>query len=158
MVMIRHPISRLISMYHYFKGLEPGGDKIQQAEFQGSLSEFLSFLVDSLPNFVINPQVTLFADHFITLPDQRQLDQALSRLLQVNALGVVERYDESIALAEHLLQPLFGQVDLSGPKVNQSMYSEAPKFDGTSSTFEKMVGKPLSDYLFYSNALDIELW
>lgn len=158
MVLIRHPISRLISIYHYFKGLEPAGDKIQQAAHQGSLSEFLSFLVNSFPNFVINPQVTIFADHFIALPDQRQLSDAFSRLLQVNALGVVERYDESLALAEHLIQPLFGTVSLSGPRVNKSHYPDGPKFNGTPASLETMVGKPLSDYLFHANALDIELW
>lgn len=158
MVLIRHPISRLISMYHYYRGMDSTGDKIQQAALHGSLSEFLSFLANFFPNFVINPQVTLFADHFIALPDRRQLRDAFNRLLQVNALGVVERYDESIALAEYLIQPLFGQVNLSGPTVNKSHYPDGPKFNGTPVSLETMVGKPLSDYLFHTNALDIELW
>jgi len=158
MVLIRHPIARLISMYHYYRALGPSDDQIQQAAVAGTLAEFLTFLVNQFPNIVINPQVTMFADHFIALPDQRQLEHAFSRLLQFNALGIVERYEESITLAEYLLQPLYGPIDLSGPKVNQSMYPTGPRFDGTSSTFEKVVGKPLSDYLFHSNSLDIELW
>jgi hypothetical protein len=145
-------------MYHYYRALGPGDDQIPQAAIVGTLAQFLKFLIDQFLNIVINPQVTMFADHFIALPDQRQLRDAFSRLLQFTALGVVERYDESMALAEHLMQPLFGKVNLSGPKVNQSSYSAEPKSDGTPASLKVMVGKPLSDYLFHANALDIELW
>ena len=100
----------------------------------------------------------MFADQFGALPHRRHLGLAFQRLLQVSALGIVERYDESMVVAEHLMQPLFGQVRLSGPRRNYSIYPDGNGFDGTPSSLEKIIGKPLTDYLFHANALDIELW
>lgn len=118
--LIRHPISRLISMYHYFRKLGPSENKIQNSAFNGNLHDFLDFLIAHFPNFVINPQTNMFADQFGALPHRRHLDLAFQRLLQISALGVVERYEESMVVAEHLLQPLFGKVRLSGPQRNKS--------------------------------------
>ena len=145
-------------MYHYFRKLGASENKIQKSASQGNLFDFLEFLIHNFPNFVINPQTNMFTDQFGALPHRRHLGLAFQRLLQVSALGIVERYDESMVVAEHLMQPLFGQVRLSGPRRNYSIYPDGNGFDGTPSSLEKIIGKPLTDYLFHANALDIELW
>jgi hypothetical protein len=131
---------------------------IQNYACNNSLADFLEFLANYFPNFVINAQTNIFADQFGALPHKRHLGLAFHRLLQVSALGIVERYDESMLVAEHLMQPLFGKVNLKGPRKNSSNYVQESIFDGTKESLENIVGKSLASYLFHSNALDIELW
>jgi len=131
---------------------------IQNYACDNSLTDFLEFLANYFPNFVINPQTNMFADQFGALPHKKHLVFAFNRLLQVSALGVVERYDESVLVAEHLMQPLFGKINLKGPRKNSSKYMKELIFDGSKASLENLVGKSLASYLFHSNALDIELW
>ena len=157
--LLRHPVSRLVSMYLYYRDIPITTNLIQIAACKLSLSDFIEFLIDSYPNFVINPQVTMFGcEPGGGPPSETNLATALTRLMKMAMVGTVERYDEAVATVSYMLQPLFPKINLLGIKVNVSDSSKIKKYDGSLVSIQQILGKELFDRLCELNDLDIQLW
>ncbi len=158
-VLLRHPLSRLTSMYVYYRTLPQNENPMCAAAHALSLAEFLDFLIGYHPNFVINSQVTIFGcDDYGVPPSSESLERAIARLKKVTLLGTVEEYARTMVVAEYFLQPLFGGLQLHFSRhENVSNHALLPGYDGSLQSIEAIIGAPLFSQLCDLNNLDIEL-
>ncbi len=158
-VLLRHPISRLASIYVYFRTQPQPENPICVAAHDLSLAKFLDFLIGYHPNFAINSQVTMFGcDDYGVPPSSENLERAIARLKKVTVLGTVEEYSRSMVVAEYFLQPLFGGPQFHFPRYeNVSNHALLPGYDGSLQSVENIIGASLFSQLCDLNNLDIEL-
>jgi hypothetical protein len=158
-VLLRHPVSRLASIYLYYRGLPKEDHPLHMASHDQSFSEFLEFIISSYPNFVINPQVTMFGcDHYGVVPSNKNIDRAMARLMDVSCLGVVEEYASAMVIAEYFLQPVFPDLQLHGKIANTSRRSPIAGYDGSLESIQAAIGDVLFKKVCALNDLDIALW
>lgn len=110
---VRDPLDRLESLYTFLKAT---GDESTLGTLAASqdLAGFLSGLIEDHPHQVCNAQTNLLANsgRFTRPPDRDDLDRAV-RVLQKCALpGLVDRFDESLTVAEYFLKPAFPSLRL----------------------------------------------
>lgn len=157
--LLRHPVLRLASTYLYYQGFASSGNPIQIAAQEFSFAGFLRHLIRYHPNYVINPQVTMFGcEHYGAPPSEYHLDIATERLLRMTMVGTVEKYDEAMTVASYMLQPVFPGLNLLGKIKNKSERSGIAGYDGTLDSVQRAVGDELFDLLCGLNDLDIQLW
>jgi hypothetical protein len=110
---IRHPLDRLASLYSF--SLKKDVDSILgRLAARNDLKGFLLALLDRFPHMVCNPQTTLVANEgrFTRPPDAEDLDRAMHVMRKMAVPGVVNRFDDSLAVAEYFLQPAFPGLSL----------------------------------------------
>lgn len=159
-IMIRHPISRLVSMYLYYRSLpSDAGDFLIPYCHKLSFNGFIEFLIKNHPNYVVNPQVTMLgSDHYGAPPNPKNLDRAINRLLKCSMLGLVERFGDSLLVAEYFLQPVFPKLKLKLTRQNISNLASIPGYDGSLESIENNIGASSFKKLCKLNDLDIKLW
>ncbi|MFV0277711.1 MAG: hypothetical protein ACK5HY_11065 [Parahaliea sp.] len=123
--LLRHPLRRCLSVYAF--------ERRQQADTRGAraakeyeLQDYLAWrLRADVPNVLRSYQTAYLAgDHrpLIDAADMARHFAAAQQLLADQPLvGLVERFDESMVLFEHLLRPLFPDIDLACRPQNQSV-------------------------------------
>jgi hypothetical protein len=110
---IRHPLDRLESLYTYLKAINEDSVLGRLAVGNG-LAEFLKTLLEEHPHHVFNVQTNLLANggRFTRPPDIDDLQRAI-RVTQKCAIpGLVDRFDESLTVAEYFLTPAFPKLCL----------------------------------------------
>lgn len=158
-ILLRHPLSRLVSIYLYYRGVEEGKHPLQVFAKANNFKAFVRYVIDNHPNFAINPQVTLFGgDRYGVPPTHKNLDYALNRMMLTTGLGLVERYTETMVVAEYFLQPLFPSLQLHGKSQNVSKRNGMEAYDGTIESLEQELGSEVYKELCRINELDILLW
>lgn len=159
-IIIRHPITRLASMYVYFRTMPLTEEPLHAIALKSSFHEFLNALIGYHPNIVINPQTTLFSgDNYGAPPSSENLERALARLKQATVLGTVEEYDKTMVVAEYFLQPLFRDIQLHYPRhENASNRTLLPGYNGSLESIKEILGASYFSDLCDLNHLDIELW
>ncbi len=123
--LLRHPLTRCLSVYSF--------ERVQQADTRGAkaakqmdLVGYLAWrLRDQVPNVIRSYQTAYLAGDHRPLIAENEMSAlfalAQSRLSGLELVGTVERYDESMVLFEHLLKPVFPQLDLSYRIQNRSV-------------------------------------
>lgn len=87
-VILRHPISRLASIYLYYRGLSRGEHPLQAAALDFAFRGFVELVLDRYPHFAVNPQVTIFGcRHYGAVASERSLELAKERLSDVTMLS-----------------------------------------------------------------------
>jgi Galactose-3-O-sulfotransferase len=110
---IRHPLDRLESLYTYLRVINEESP-LGRIAVRSSLAQFLETLLDEHPHHVFNAQTNLLANggRFTRPPDMDDLQQAI-RITQKCAIpGLVDRFDESLTVAEYFLKPAFPKLCL----------------------------------------------
>jgi hypothetical protein len=158
-ILLRHPISRLASIYLYYQNVANGDNPLQVFAKNNAFSDFIKNVIDKHPNFSINPQVTIFGgDRYGVPPTSKHLSHAIERMLLTTGLGLVEQYDKSMVVVEHFLQPLFPSLQLHGKSQNVSARNGITNYDGSLESIEKEIGSELFQEISRLNELDIKLW
>jgi len=156
---LRNPIDRAFSIYAAQKILQGSKNVITENSQKLSPREFFRWCLDSNFYFIMKNFQTIFLssrdNHHKASPDD--FNQAIQRLKDCTILGLVERFDESMVLAEEILRDCFIDIDLSYIKQNVNLNrkrSSSGRF-----TFEKsLIGDVLMDQLFEHNKFDIQLY
>jgi len=120
-VFIRHPIDRAFSIYSFKK--RSTDDSIGTVKAQSmSVGEFIKWnLLRKNYNPMKNFQVLFLSDKDpMTEADMDDFHLAVTRIKKCFIIGVVDRLDESLVLAEELLRKYFDNIDLSYVKQNIS--------------------------------------
>jgi hypothetical protein len=158
-ILLRHPISRLASIYLYYLGVAEGENPLQVYAKNNTFGDFIRYVIDKHPNFSINPQVTIFGgDRYGVPPTEKHLNRALERMNLATGLGLVEEYDKSMVVAEHFMQPLFPSLKLHGKSQNVSARSGIANYDGSLESIRKEIGDEVFKEISRLNELDIKLW
>lgn len=158
-VLLRHPVSRLASIYLYYRGLPRGEHPLQVASLDLPFRDFVEFVMAGFPHFAVSPQTTMFGcRHYGALASELHLERAKARLAEVAMLGVVEDYAASMVVAEYFMQPVFPGLRLDGSIRNVSARGGIEGYDGTLASIETALGAELYSELCQLNDLDIKLW
>jgi len=154
---LRDPIARLYSTYNHFRRVDADSLHARWARSYGP-REFALRLIDEAPHLVSDVQVTQLANAgaFTRPPDARDLERASGLLREMAVPGLVEIFDESLAVAEYFLRPAFPGLHLEyvaqniGPSRQLATASPVEYWEG-------VWGKDLYGRLVRMNELDSEL-
>lgn len=121
MVFIRHPIDRAFSIYS-FKRRSKDDSKGTQKATSMTVQEFIKWNLETKGYHVMkNFQVIFLSNKELRSPaEDTDYDPAVNWMKSSPILGVVERLDESLVLAEEYLRHYFEDIDLSYVKQNVS--------------------------------------
>lgn len=119
-LLFRDPLERIFSVYRFERGQQldsPGGRQARELDFP----DYVRWRLQSDVGPVIRNYQTRYCSG--TYRDENletMYLQALSLLDSTPLIGLVDRYEESMALFEYHLRPVFPSLDLSARPVNTS--------------------------------------
>lgn len=163
LVFIRHPIDRALSTYSFNKNRV---DPISQISFEAKYMPLKAYIEWNLhppsrktKNMTIkNFQVLyLSRDNVESEVDNNDLNIAIEHLKSCPVVGVIDRLDESLVVAEEILRNDFPEIDLSYIKRNISKNrknSLQERLDDVESQLEKSLCEDLRKH----NELDLKLY
>jgi len=158
MIFFRHPIDRAFSIYSFKK--RSTDDSIGTVKAKSmNVKEFIQWNLDlngymPMKNFQIQ---YLSNKDTKSNVDSSDLQLALDRMKKCTIIGVVDRLDESLILAEECLRPIFKNIDFSYVKQN---ISEDRKEDLSQRIDDgkSKIGQSLMERLEEHNRLDMQLY
>jgi hypothetical protein len=116
---LRDPIDRIRSTYDYFCEKPAPGDPVSDFANALPLGGFIGRLIEEMPWHVNDGQVNLLANGIANdPPTQEDFDRAVAKMLRTSFLGVVDRFEESLAAGQHLLRPVFPELNCAGEATN----------------------------------------
>jgi len=159
MVFIRHPIDRAFSMYSFDKRSSTIDSYTTQKAKSASLAEYIEWNLGLKNHLVMrNFQVRVLSDKPRgSIIDENDLQLATERIKNCSVIGVVDRLDESLVLAEKTLRQYFYEIDLSYVSQNVSK-------DRTGDLSQRLedgrnkIGDKLMDKLEKENEFDLKLY
>ena len=118
---LRDPLDRLRSFYDYFRARPNPENPISTLANKCEPGDFVAGMIRDHSLFVRNNQVNLIgcagdSDD----PNETDLALAIRRMRQSSFLGVVDCFDQSIAVGAQRLHPAFPELDCARPAVNVS--------------------------------------
>lgn len=154
-ILVRHPLKRLMSIYNYYQTLERNSHPLIGIAQSRPVTDFFNFLIQEQPNRVMSPQVKFLSGCANTHPSSKDVNLAIDRILGCAACGTVDSFFEAMVTAEFNMMPFFPHVKLHYSIVNVS--PAASGYDGSLESIERLIGHDLYRKLADLNALDIEL-
>jgi hypothetical protein len=152
MVFIRDPLSRIFSIYGDQKRIGSNHELSIKAKTL-SPKEFFEWCFNSTNKIMENSQ-TIFLQP--NTPTQSPLEYAKKMILECSIIGITEKLDKSLVLAEEVLRRIFPKIDLSYVKQNVNPNNQTKK-----PIIEKsynLLGETLTNELISRNKLDLELY
>ena len=129
---LRDPIDRVRSTYDYFRKKPAAGDPVSEFANHLPLSRFIARLIEEMPLHLNDAQVNLLANGIANdPPTQQDFERAAATMLQTSFLGVVDRFEESMAAGQHFLRPVFPELGCAAEATNATA--------GLGGTLEKRV-------------------
>lgn len=151
MLFIRNPISRIFSIYEDQKRL--GGEHELSIKAKSlSPNEFFKWCFNSENKIMENSQI-IFLQHKDF--DVKKLDLKFAKKMISDSaiIGITERLDESLVLAEDVLQERFGKIDFSYVKQNVN----PNKKNNVENKNENILEENIMNELVDRNKLDMEI-
>jgi len=129
-IFIRQPIQRANSIYTYNRYVLDETDPSTPAGYAKlhSYGEFLQWRLEIDPNLFVNYQVRFILDlisDFKSNTIEKYFQDAVEYLKNCPIIGIVDRMNESLVVAEHFLKKDFTQIDLSYVVQNLSRNKES---------------------------------
>jgi len=128
-VFVRHPLARIRSIYTFQRKQDPSVSAGARAANEHGFREFVEWSLENYPATILN-----FQTCFCSTPEMRagkaapgieELEIAKRNLERAAVAGVVERYDESLRVANAALARDFPEIELRANRLNTT--SGAPK-------------------------------
>jgi len=163
LIFIRHPIDRAISTYNYDQNRVDPNSQISFEARTMYLSKFIEWNLHpprkKTKNMTMKNFQVLYLSHnnVETEVDSNDLNVAIERLKSCPVVGVVDRLDESLVVAEEILRKDFPEIDLSYVKRNVSKNRKdtlQERLDDSESQLEKSLWEDLKKH----NELDFKLY
>jgi len=157
-ILLRKPLIRAVSIYEFEKrqtGDSLGAKKAKYLDMRG----YFKWRLGVNRRGVIRNFHTHYLSGFSWRKNfiiyETDLDKALLNCRQSNVIiGFVERYDESMVLFEHVLQPQFNDIDLSYITQNQSPQS----IQNPMTYLKSQLGESIYAKLIEKNTMDLRLY
>jgi len=162
LIFIREPIDRACSIYSYNKNVNTGKQESVENAKKMKLQEYIEWHLENNTGQMQDTQTK-----YLTGFKSKDVEVAIKNLKETNVVCVVDRFDESMVIAEEHLKTKFPNVDLS--YVIQNVTSEnnikiKEKIDGRKKelgvTGRKLEDNNKKDYAIYAEAnkeLDIKI-
>ena len=115
MVLLRHPIDRIASIYRFSKANVGDSEPLYQLAKKYNFSDFLRCLFDEFPYHVNDFQVNNFANFGIYFypPSNIDLSIAKERMVRFALLGVVDKFDDFCVRCEYFMRRIYGNINFS---------------------------------------------
>jgi hypothetical protein len=159
--LLRHPIDRIGSMYHYEKKLDPSspGSLIAgQLGFKDYVFWRLGGSGRLIQNFQVD-KLSYWRDpiRFKKVPlTKKNLNIAKKRLKNNTFFGIVDKFDDTLLYMKNYLEKDFPEIDYSYIIQNQS--SDITSLEERLSNIKEQLGTKLYERLLKLNRLDLELY
>ncbi|MFT4768116.1 MAG: hypothetical protein ACI8RN_001249 [Glaciecola sp.] len=157
LVILRNPIERILSVYEFERRQDvdhPGTRKARD----GDLQSYVSWRLEKGTGPVVrNYQVRMLSGMYPGYGDGTQFDRAVALLDDLPAIGMVDRYRESVVMFEQALKQDFPELDLSFRRQNVRDSSDQRSSDERRAAVEDELG-PLLQSVRDANSLDIALY
>ena len=160
LMMFRHPIERVSSVYHFERNQiidTPGTIHARKL----SLGDYITWRMRS------DVGATIRNNHARKMLPPRKLGQERleesemrtlkSHLLNLDMLGLVERFDESLVLFEEFLRRYFPKIDLSYVPQNIRQ-AEQSNLEGRLAKLKLEIGEDVFEMLEKNNEADLQLY
>jgi hypothetical protein len=153
---VRRPLDRLESLYT-FASLD-ASQLILHPLTSGGIAQFFTALVERYPDNVTNVQTAALgmSDRYRT-PGRRDLETAIRRIEESAFVVLVDRFDESMVVAEYFLGPFWPGLRLHYREQNVTRPVRYP-IDEREQRFRERCGDEVYAMLRRHNELDEELW
>jgi len=163
LVFIRHPIDRVFSLFSYNKNRVDPLSEVAFAAKTMALSAYIEWNLH--PPWIARDNMTirnfqvmfLSRDNVESGVNSNDLNVAIERLKSCLIIGVVDRLDESIVVAEEILRKDFPKIDLSYVRRNISKDRKNDLQERLDDS-ESQIDKSLWDDLIEQNELDLKLY
>lgn len=156
-VCIRHPIDRAVSIYSFTK-TEPRNDPYHILAKKSDLKRFVEVNIQTKEyNQLKNPQTRWLAQEIKEFNPPVRLAKAIENITFSSVLGVVDRLDESLVVAEQALKSHFPNIDMSYVSQNVTTGRAESLQDRLKQTREE-IGENLMSELVKRNDLDMEVY
>lgn len=155
---LRDPLDRIRSIYDYTREKPLDGDPVSELSARFDLGSFIEQLMAGMPRWCCNVQARFLAGSVDSdeLLGRSDMERAIRTLLQTSFLGVVDRYEQSLAAGEFFLRTAF-----PGLRCTASTVNATKGLDGTLAERKRQLrdacGPRLYGELEDRNALDLEL-
>jgi len=109
LVVVRHPVDRIYSMYKFFKREPDSDDPVCVLAKTHELGGFIAELIEKYPQYVNDPQVNLLsnAGQYTRPPGIADLEKATNLVLNASAPAVADCFTQSMVAAEYFLHSIF---------------------------------------------------
>ena len=157
-LVIRHPIDRAFSIYHFKK--KETDDSIGSVKARSlSLIEFLRWNLELKGYMTMKNFQVLFLSNKNTSEDvdEGDLELAVKRMKSCQIVGTVDQMDESLVMAEDFLQKSKKKIDLAYIPQNISQVKQKSISEKLSDA-EQKIGKKLMNQLQEHNKFDLILY
>ncbi len=161
MILLRKPLARVASIYQF--------ERRQQAQTQGAIKakelnfkDYVRWRLDKTPTMLCNYQT-----HYCSrksakdrnrIPTEQDLVMAINNLQLSTVVGTVERYEETLQLANRRLVHHYPQINLEYTYLNVTGRKEVPLEAEIQKKLELQLGEEIVDQLEAGNQLDQQLW
>jgi len=165
LLFLRDPVDRVYSTYKYFRKWHKNNKAESLAVVSNNSNNFHEFISNILemPDqyYLFNFQIgELSSNRYIEPPkitDEEKFYIAKKVILEeIDALGIVERFDDCILLAEETLSKVFGELDFSYQE-SFLVTQEGENFQSRMNNIRNELGSRLFEHLIQLNKWDYEL-
>jgi len=153
-VFLRQPIDRAISIYYFQRRrtkVVEGSVKAKELDLNG----YIKWCLETKDNIQMkNFQVLYLSDKpLLSIIDKKDYKIALQRIKESKIIGIVDRFDESLVVAEEILHEYFPNIDLSYIKQNISNGKNLEQISK-----EEMIEESVLKELYKKNDLDLKIY
>lgn len=161
LALMRHPLDRLRSIHQFYNKSLQLKTPFALCAQATSLGGFFRQLAEgAFAQAATDFQTWIFGANMLgryQRPTPEVLAKAKERFFSLHCPGVVEHFDESMALAEHVVTGRIGPADFSYRVVNRTS-AVGSTLESRLSGLRDEVGPAVFDALAGMNRLDLELW
>jgi len=161
LALVRHPVDRLRSMHQFYNKSPQLKTPLALCAQNHSLGGFVEQLLgEAFRRHARDFQTLVFGANTLgryRRPTAALLASAKERMAGLACPGVVEHFDESMAVAETAVAQRIGPVDFSYRVVNRTS-AAGSTLESRLACLRDEIGQNVFDRLCEMNRLDIELW
>ncbi|MGB3512045.1 MAG: hypothetical protein WBA93_22960 [Microcoleaceae cyanobacterium] len=160
-ILLRNPLARVESIYKFEKkqnAKTPGATKAKELDFKG----YVRWRLDKTPTMLCNYQTYYCArkdkSEGSKIPTEKDLEIAIKNLKASAVVGTVERYEETLELANKVLSQHYSGINLEYSYLNATNKKAIKPEAEINQKLESELGQEMVNELEEGNKLDTILW
>ncbi len=161
LILLRNPLARVESIYKFERKQDaqtPGAIKAKELDFKG----YVRWRLAKTPTMLCNYQTYYCArkdkSEGSKIPTEQDLDVAIKNIKHSDVVGTVERYEETLELANKILSQYYSGINLEYIYLNANNKKAIKQEDEIHKKLEAELGKEIVNELEEGNKLDRKLW